>query len=75
MDNNQTIRGRNTTFNLGSVTLTPRLQEALRILYPVCAGGTGGSWYIKTMPGGWKAIPDGPFDSVTWNGKKGSWED
>jgi hypothetical protein len=75
MDKNQTIRGRNTIFNLGSTNLTPRLQEALRVLDQDCAGGSGGSWDIRMIPGGWSTTPDGPFDSVTWNGKNGSWED
>lgn len=73
MDKNQTIRGRNTTFNLGSTNLTPRLQEALQVLDRDCRGGSGGSWDIQRIPGGWVAIPDGPFDSVYWNGKKGTW--
>ena len=71
MSKNQTIRGRNTTFNLGSTNLTPRLQEALQVLDPTCRSGS--VWDIRRVPGGWVAIPDGPFDSVYWNGKKGNW--
>ena len=70
-----TIRGKNTTFNLGSTTLTPRLQEALRVLDRDCRFGSGGEWYIKRIPGGWKATPDGPFDTVYWNGKKRTWKE
>jgi len=73
MDKNQTIQGRNTTFNLGSTTLTPRLQEALRVLDRDCQGDIGVAWDIERIPGGWSATPDGPFDSVYWNGKKGTW--
>lgn len=73
MSKNQTIRGRNTTFNLGATNLTPRLQEALQILDRSCRFGSGGAWDIERIPGGWVAVPDGPFDSVYWNGKKETW--
>jgi hypothetical protein len=75
MSKNQTVNGQYTTFNLGSTTLTPRLQEALRVLDRSCQFGSGGEWYIKMIPGGWKATPDGPFDTVYWNGKKGTWKE
>ena len=71
MDKNQTIRGRNAIFNPGSTTLTPRLREALKVLDPTCRAGS--AWDIHRIPGGWTATPDGPYDSVYWNGKKGTW--
>jgi hypothetical protein len=50
-----TIRGKNTTFHLGSTNLTPRLQEALRVLDRDCRRGSGGAWDIQRIPGGWAA--------------------
>jgi hypothetical protein len=70
-----TIRGQYTTFNLGSTTLTPRLQEALRVLDRSCRFGSGGSWDIVRIPGGWSATPDQFFNTVYWNGKTGTWKD
>lgn len=69
-----TIRGKHTTFHLGSTTLTPRLQEALRVLDRDCRFGSGGSWDIERIPGGWAATPDRSFDTVYWHGKTGSWK-
>ena len=54
---NQTVRGKNTTFHLGSTNLTPRLQEALRVLDRDCRRGSGGAWDIERIPGGWSATP------------------
>ena len=68
-----TIRGKNTTFHLGSTNLTPRLQEALRILDRDCRRGSGGAWDIQRIPGGWAATPDQSFDTVYWHGKTGTW--
>lgn len=75
MSKNQKVRGQYTKFNLGSTTLTPRLQEALQVLDRSCRFGSGGEWDIQRIPGGWSATPDGPFDTVYWNGKKGTWKE
>ena len=68
------INGEHVNFDVTGVRVTDALLEALNILDRECRSGSGGTWDISRDGRKIVATPvDGPFDTPTFNKKKGKW--